>query len=74
MLLEASLSFLGLGVQPPTASLGRMVGDNRNDLAMAWWTALSPVILILIVTLMIQLIGDWLRDVFDVRLREGRRK
>ena len=74
LLLEASLSFLGLGVQPPTASLGRMVGDNRNDLAMAWWTALSPVILILIVTLMIQLIGDWLRDVFDVRLREGRRK
>ncbi len=74
LLLEASLSFLGLGVQPPTPSLGRMVGDNRNDLALAWWTALSPVFLILIVTLMIQLIGDWLRDVFDVRLREGRRR
>jgi len=72
LLLEASLSFLGLGVQPPTPSLGRMVGDNRNDLALAWWTALTPVFLILIVTLMIQLIGDWLRDVFDSRLRDGR--
>ena len=74
LLLEASLSFLGLGVQPPTPSLGRMVGDNRNDLALAWWTAITPVMLILMVTLMIQLIGDWLRDVFDVRLREGQRQ
>ncbi len=73
LLLEASLSFLGLGVQPPTPSLGRMVGDNRNDIALAWWTALSPVVVIMIMTLMVQLIGDWLRDVFDVRLREGRR-
>ena len=74
VLLEASLSFLGLGVQPPTPSLGRMVSDNRNDLSLVWWTALSPVIVIMIMTLMIQLIGDWLRDVFDVRLREGRRQ
>ena len=74
LLLEASLSFLGLGVQPPTPSLGRMVSDNRNDLSLVWWTALSPVVVIMIMTLMIQLIGDWLRDVFDVRLREGRRQ
>ena len=74
VLLEASLSFLGLGVQPPTPSLGRMVSDNRNDLAQVWWTALSPVVVIMMMTLMIQLIGDWLRDVFDVRLREGRRQ
>ena len=73
LLLEASLSFLGLGVQPPISSLGRMVGENRNDMVLAWWTVMSPVALILVITLMIQLVGDWMRDVFDVRLREARR-
>jgi peptide/nickel transport system permease protein len=68
LLLESSLSFLGIGVQPPTASLGRMVGEGRDYLMSAWWLVMSPAAFIVVVTLCMQLIGDWLRDVIDVRL------
>ncbi len=68
LLLESSLSFLGIGVQPPTASLGRMVGDGRNYMMSAWWLVISPAAFIVLITLCVQLIGDWLRDVFDARL------
>jgi len=70
MLLESSLSFLGIGVQPPTASLGSMVGDGRDHLIFAWWVAVAPAMVILIITFVVQLLGDWLRDVFDVRIDE----
>ncbi len=68
LLLESSLSFLGIGVQPPTASLGRMVGEGRNYMISAWWIVIPPSGFIVLITLCIQIIGDWLRDVFDVRL------
>jgi|OpeIllAssembly_1097287.scaffolds.fasta_scaffold37304_2 peptide/nickel transport system permease protein len=68
LLLESSLSFLGIGVQPPTASLGRMVGEGRDYMMSAWWLVMSPAAFIVVVTLCMQLIGDWLRDVIDVRL------
>lgn len=68
LLYESSLSFLGIGVQPPTSSLGRMVGEGRDHMILAWWIVTAPASLILIITLMVQLVGDWLRDVIDVRL------
>lgn len=67
LLMEASLSFLGVGVQPPTASLGRMVGDGRDHLVNAWWLSVMPALVIVAITLLMQLIGDGLRDRVDVR-------
>ncbi len=67
LLMEAGLSFLGVGVQPPTASLGRMIGDGRDYLVNAWWIAGMPSIVIVMITLLFQLIGDSLRDRIDVR-------
>jgi len=68
LLLESSLSFLGIGVQPPTASLGRMVGDGRDHLIFAWWVAVAPALVIVTITFIVQMVGDWLRDVLDVRV------
>jgi peptide/nickel transport system permease protein len=70
LLLESSLSFLGLGVQPPTASLGSMVGDGRDHLIFAWWVAIVPAAAIVLITFVVQLLGDWLRDVLDVRTND----
>ncbi|XWN33553.1 MAG: ABC transporter permease [Devosia sp.] len=67
LLMEAGLSFLGVGVQPPTASLGRMIGDGRDYLINAWWIAGIPSLVIVVITLLFQLIGDSLRDRIDVR-------
>ncbi len=69
LLLESSLSFLGLGVQPPTPSWGNMLGDARNYLQLAWWAAVSPGLALLLVTLAVNTTGDWLRDVTDPALR-----
>lgn len=68
LLLESSLSFLGIGVQPPTASLGRMVGDGRDHLIFAWWVAVAPAMVIVAITFIVQMLGDWLRDVLDVKV------
>ncbi|MBM3389617.1 MAG: ABC transporter permease [Betaproteobacteria bacterium] len=68
LLLESSLSFLGIGVQPPTASLGRMVGDGRDHLIFAWWVAVAPALVIVAITCIVQMVGDWLRDVLDVKV------
>ena len=70
ILLESALSFLGLGVQPPTATLGSMVGQGRDYMPTAPWIVAAPGLLIMLVALTVMLIGDWLRDRFDVRLRE----
>jgi len=70
ILLESTLSFLGLGVQPPTATLGAMVGVGRDYMPTAPWIVLAPAVLILIVTFSVQTLGDWLRDRTDVRLRQ----
>ena len=66
LLMEAGLSFLGVGVQPPTSSLGRMIGDGRDYLINAWWISGIPSIVIVAITLLFQLIGDSLRDKIDV--------
>jgi len=68
VLFEAGLSFLGLGVQPPTASWGSMLSTGRNYLANAWWIATFPGLCLFTLVLSINLIGDALRDRFDPRL------
>ena len=68
IIMEASLSFLGLGVQPPAASWGSMVADGREFLADAWWVSTAPGLAILIVVLAINLAGEGLREAFDPRL------
>lgn len=70
ILLESALSFLGLGVQPPTATLGSMVGQGRDYMASAPWIVAVPALLIVLVSLAAMLLGDFLRDHLDVRLRE----
>jgi peptide/nickel transport system permease protein len=69
VLLETSLSFLGLGVQPPMTSLGLMLGQGRLYLLNAWWIAVFPGLTIFAVTLSMSIFGDWLRDRFDPALR-----
>jgi ABC-type dipeptide/oligopeptide/nickel transport system permease subunit len=70
IILEASLSFLGLGVQPPTASWGSMVADGRNFLLDAWWVSTFPGLAILLLVLAINVASQGLRDAFDPRFRE----
>ena len=62
ILMESSLSFLGLGIQPPLTSLGLMIGTGREFLLTAWWTAVIPGIAIFLTSLAITIVGDWLRD------------
>jgi len=69
ILLESGLSFLGLGVQPPLTSLGNMVGYGREYLTRAPWIMLSPSAVIVLTTLSISIVGDWLRDRLDPTLR-----
>ncbi len=69
ILTESSLSFLGLGVQPPTASWGTMIGDGRNYIGDGFWISTVPGIAISVTILGFNLLGDGLRDVFDPRSR-----
>jgi peptide/nickel transport system permease protein len=69
ILFEASLSFLGLGVQPPTPSWGNMVLDGVEPIRVAWWVSFFPGVAILLAVMGINLVGDGLRDVLDPRLR-----
>lgn len=66
---EASLSFLGLGIQPPTPAWGSMVADGRNYLLNAWWVATMPGLAIVGLVLAINLFGEGLRDILDPRLK-----
>jgi ABC-type dipeptide/oligopeptide/nickel transport system permease subunit len=68
IIMEASLSFLGLGVQPPTPSWGSMVADGRDFLVDAWWVSTVPGLAILALVLSINLASQGLRDAFDPRL------
>jgi ABC-type dipeptide/oligopeptide/nickel transport system permease subunit len=68
IILEASLSFLGIGVQPPLASWGSMVSDGRQFLLEAWWVSTLPGVAILILVLSINIAAQGLRDAFDPRL------
>jgi peptide/nickel transport system permease protein len=69
IVLEAGLSFLGIGVPPPTPSWGTMVADGRQNLIGAWWVATFPGLAIVITVLAFNLVGDGLRDALDPRLR-----
>jgi peptide/nickel transport system permease protein len=69
IILESALSFLGLGVQPPTPTWGGMLADGRAYLSTAWWLATFPGLCIMLSVLGINLLGDWLRDVLDPRLK-----
>jgi ABC-type dipeptide/oligopeptide/nickel transport system permease subunit len=69
IIMEASLSFLGLGIQPPTPAWGSMVADGRGSLMIAWWVSTLPGMAILILVLSINLFGEGLRDILDPRLR-----
>ena len=68
VIMESSLSFLGLGVQPPSVSWGSMVADGREFLAEGWWVATLPGLAILIVVLAINLASQGTREAFDPRL------
>lgn len=69
ILLEASLTFLGLGVDPTIPSWGGMLAESRNYIESAWWTATFPGVAIMITVLGFNLLGDWLRDKFDPNLK-----
>jgi len=67
IILEASLSFLGYGVQPPAVTWGQMLADGRRFVTSAWWLATLPGLAITLLTLSLLFLGNWLRDVFDPR-------
>jgi peptide/nickel transport system permease protein len=70
ILLESTLSFLGAGIPRPNPSWGVMVADGRDLLITAWWIAFFPGVAILLVVLSMNLLGDWLRDHLDPKLRQ----
>jgi peptide/nickel transport system permease protein len=77
ILSEAALSFLGLGIQPPQPSLGRMIFDSQGFVTLAWWMAVFPGAAIVVTVLAFNLFGDGLRDVLDPKQRtmiEARRR
>jgi peptide/nickel transport system permease protein len=67
IIVESSLSFLGLGVQPPDPTWGGMLSDSREYVTAAWWLSVFPGAAILTTILAINFVGDWLRDVLDPR-------
>lgn len=70
ILLESSLSFLGVGIPPPTPAWGLMVADGRSFISTAWWISIFPGIAILLTVLAFNLLGDWIRDRLDPKLRQ----
>jgi peptide/nickel transport system permease protein len=71
IITEASLSFLGLGIRPPTPTWGGMLSDARNYMQVAWWLPTFPGVALLVTLLGINVVGDWLRDTLDPTLRDG---
>ena len=72
VLLEASLSFLGLGMKPGQPAWGIMVAEGRQQMLDVWWLSLFPGIMITIVVMAFNFFGDWLRDYLDPRMRRSR--
>jgi peptide/nickel transport system permease protein len=70
IIVEASLSFLGAGIPPPTPAWGSMIAEGRDVVTSAWWVSFLPGLAILLVVLAFNLLGDWLRDTLDPRLRQ----
>lgn len=69
ILLETSLSFLGVGVQPPMSSLGTMLGFGRDYLTTAWWIAVIPGLVIVVSTLSMSILGDWVQQKLEPAAR-----
>ncbi|MDF2984085.1 MAG: Peptide/opine/nickel uptake family transporter, permease protein, partial [Devosia sp.] len=72
ILAEAALAYVGLGVQPPTPSWGKMLADSQTMISLAPHVALVPGLTIVLMVLGVNLLGDGLRDIFDPRLRRNR--
>ena len=70
IIVEASLSFLGAGIPPPTPAWGSMISEGREFVTSAWWVSGLPGLAILLVVLAFNLLGDWLRDTLDPKLRQ----
>ena len=70
IIVEASLSFLGAGIPPPTPAWGAMVADGREYVDTAWWVSAFPGISIMLTVIAFNLVGDWLRDALDPKLRQ----
>jgi peptide/nickel transport system permease protein len=70
IIVEASLSFLGAGIPPPTPTWGSMIAEGRDYIASAWWVSFFPGLAILATVLSFNLFGDWLRDALDPKLRQ----
>ena len=68
IVLEAGLSFLGLGVQPPAPDWGRMLAEGRTYISSGWWIITLPGVALMLCVLGVNLTGDWLRDKFDPRM------
>jgi peptide/nickel transport system permease protein len=71
ILMEATLSFLGAGIPPPTPAWGVMVAEGRRFLATAWWSSVFPGLAIFLLVMSLNFLGDWLRDHLDPRLRQA---
>ena len=71
IIVEASLSFLGAGIPPPTPAWGSMIAEGREFITTAWWVSFFPGLAILLVVLAFNLLGDWLRDTLDPKLRQA---
>jgi oligopeptide transport system permease protein len=69
ILAESFLSFLGLGVQPPMASLGALIAGGAQDMELAWWLLLFPALTMVITLMSFNFIGDGLRDALDPKDR-----
>ena len=70
IIVEASLSFLGAGIPPPTPAWGSMISEGREFVTSAWWVSMFPGLAIMLVVLAFNLLGDWLRDTLDPKLRQ----
>ena len=70
IITEAALSFLGAGIPPPTPSWGQMISEGRDYINSAWWISLLPGLALALTVLAFNLLGDWVRDALDPRLRQ----
>ena len=70
IIVESSLSFLGAGVPPPTAAWGSMVASGRDYIVTAWWVSAIPGVAIMLLVIAFNMLGDWLRDRLDPKLRQ----
>jgi peptide/nickel transport system permease protein len=70
IIVEASLSFLGAGIPPPTPTWGNMVAEGLSFVERAWWISICPGVAMMVVVLAFNVVGDWIRDALDPRLRQ----